>query len=121
MSFLSELYAEGGEIEALAQACFVEIGDEVFRSIVDGSQLTGAPGQPVRTGHLRSSWVERLTTPTQIRVETDDLPKAQFIEEDARGIHFKSGGPHSIKLTVAGFQNIVDAIAPSHGFSGAAA
>jgi hypothetical protein len=35
---------------------------KVHESIVAGSALTGAPGQPVDTGYLRSSWIVAFDT-----------------------------------------------------------
>jgi hypothetical protein len=100
--------------------------DRVFGSIVEGSPLTGAPGQPVDTGFLKGSWHQVPETPLTTRIETD-APYAQGIED---GINLKTGGPiqlraptggfHSVKLTAAGWQHLVDDAVREFGESGTA-
>jgi len=85
--------------------------DEVFNSIVNGSSLTGAPGQPVRSGALKRSWVKRRTSPGTSEVVTDSL-YARTIE-DLFGrfgqIQIRSavGGGHSVKMTQAAWDRII--------------
>lgn len=91
----------------------------VRRSIRDGSELTGAPGQPVRTSRLRNSWqIERLG-PGVYLVFTD-VPYAEYIEDGgnstgpfdpSRGApRSKVGGYHSVKLTKAAWPQIIRAV-----------
>jgi hypothetical protein len=108
---------------------FKGAGEEVLRSITDGSEITGAPGQPVGQygpgynpgkvgGTLKASWQRWFETPT-LQVIATDAPHAPQ-EED--GISYAHGGTpitqrssvggfHSLKQTVAAWQPIVDAVA----------
>ncbi len=83
-------------------------------SVVHGSTVTGAPGQPVDTGNLINSW--QLTFPAQLLARlTTNVEYAPAIEEGV-GPHgpmtfiSPEGGPHGVKLTVAGFQKLVDKV-----------
>jgi len=85
---------------------------EVTRSVVRGSELTGAPGQPVDTGFLRSSWIGRTIAPN-VRELTTNVAYAPFIEDGGndRGrfaLRSEVGGFHSVKLTRAGWPAIVE-------------
>lgn len=80
-------------------------------SITEGSLLTGAPGQPVQTGQLKASWIVEATE-TKARI-TSNLRYARPIEDGQRNgkeltLRSSVGGFHSVKLTVAGWQRIVE-------------
>lgn len=97
-------------------------------SVVQGSPITGAPGQPVDTNFLRSSW--QLTFPASFLARlVTNVAYAPAIEEntpfayDPSGVDrpedfapgpivgvSETGGPHSVKLTRAGYQKIVNKI-----------
>ena len=83
-----------------------------LRMKVEGSSITGAPGQPVDTGALRASFVDDFVSPTSWRIQTN-IEYAPAIE-DGIGAHgpitlrSKVGGHHSVKKTVAGWERIVD-------------
>jgi hypothetical protein len=79
-----------------------------FQSIVEGSPITGAPGQPVDTGNLRASWQTTFESPTVALISTN-VEYAPYVEDNVNNVTFKNHGPHSIKLTVAGLQQVVDA------------
>lgn len=81
--------------------------DEIHRSIVFGSEITNAPGQPVATANLRDSWIPEHTGPMQWQ-DTTKVDYAQHVEDNVRGVTFKNHGPHSVKLTKAGYKNIVE-------------
>lgn len=99
--------------------------DGTFRRLVDlahdsitvGSPLTGAPGQPVGTGTLRDSWEKSYPAPNTALIATSEPYARQ--EEDGISYahggkspidqHSGVGGPHSLKLTVAGMQRLLDA------------
>ena len=59
MSFGSDLTLFAQKVEGRQRALFVGCVNAVQESIVDGSAVTGAPGQPVDTGNLRASWQQR--------------------------------------------------------------
>lgn len=85
---------------------------EVTRSVVRGSELTGAPGQPVDTGNLRSSWTPSTIAPG-VRELTTNVEYARFIEDggnDLAAFNLRSevGGFHSVKLTEAAWPDIVE-------------
>lgn len=94
---------------------FVRASEEVLRSVQTGSELTGAPGQPVDTGNLRASWNLQFESESESLISTN-VEYAQPIEEGV-GPHgpltLRSavGGFHSVQLTAAGFDRIVDAVA----------
>lgn len=94
---------------------FVGVVDLAFTSIVEGSPVTGAPGQPVDTGTLKSSW--QKTFPSRDTGEiTTNVVYAPGIE-NAVGPHgpitLRSpvGGFHSVALTVARMDKIAEHVA----------
>lgn len=105
---------------------FVRSAQLAHESIKVGSQISGAPGQPLDTGALRNSWI--LDVGATEATITTNIAYAPVIENgvraayDARGVQpvrkrqaeggtprRKStvGGPHSVKLTINGFGRIV--------------
>jgi len=145
MSFRSDLNEFANKLLQRQQDLFIKTANEIERSIVLGSEITGAPGQPVQgsvilgegemySGHpedrqggrLRDSWtpefVERWVWEFYTNVEY-----AEAIEEgqqrpyttrsgkhvSPRRMKLRSavGGFHSVKLTVAGFDLIVERVA----------
>lgn len=83
--------------------------EEIHRSIVFGSEITGAPGQPVDTSNLRDSWIPQHLGPMQWQ-DTTNVDYAQHVEDNVRGVTFKNHGPHSVKMTKAGYDNIVETV-----------
>lgn len=115
MSFADDLKRFQGKVETHSNAIFLQTGEECLRSIVEGSEITGAPGQQVDTGALKGSWQRWFPSPTEQTIGTDS-PYAQQ-EEDGIAYsgkpivqHSAVGGPHSTKLTIAGFKRIVDVV-----------
>jgi len=78
------------------------------RSILVGSPVTSAPGQPVDTGRLITSWSERRYGRQSAEL-VSSAPYAEVIENNKRGANLRSkvGGFHSIKLTRLGWGRIV--------------
>ena len=62
MSFADDLARFRSSTVARAKDVFVTVAMLSRDSIVNGSEITGAPGQPVDTGYLKASW--QLTWPT---------------------------------------------------------
>lgn len=95
-----------------AKTAFPRICAEFQRSVVDGSELTNAPGQPVDTGRLKASWIGEFQDENHFVLSTD-VPYARIIEDNERGAQLRSsvGGFHSVALSVAGFGAIVDHVA----------
>jgi hypothetical protein len=121
-SFADGVKAFGVKVERVAQDVFVGVVQETHTSIVTGSPLTGAVGQPVDTGALRASWQITFVSPTSAVIATN-LVYAPIIEDgiaaSGKPIQFKSqvGGAHSVKQTVANFDRIVEAEAAKAGQS----
>ncbi len=107
---------------------FYNATEAVQRSIKAGSELTGAPGQPVRDGNLLSSWIGEFTSDSTWQITAtgksatgEPVGYAQEIEDggNARGPFDPSrgdprsevGGYHSVKLTRAGWPRIVEHVA----------
>lgn len=108
MSFASDLDRFVVRVKALPPAVLAGVTSRMHQSIVGTGApdpLTGAPGQPVDTDTLRSSWLLAVT-PSEGRITTN-VAYARAIE-DGIGPHgpltLRStvGGFHSVKLTVAG-------------------
>ncbi len=108
MGFGDEITAWTQKVEANSQKIFLNVASHVYESIVNGSAVTGAPGQPVDTGNLRNSWQLSFPTPTEAVIQTN-CEYAPVIEDNVRGVTFKNHGPHSVKLSAAGLDRIVEA------------
>jgi len=106
MTFDADLDRFAALLKAREKAVFVNTVATVKDSIQNGSAITGAPGQPVDTGNLRASW-EASFESAQVATIATNVEYAPVIEDNLRGVTFHNHGPHSVKLTVAGFQKIV--------------
>lgn len=98
-------------IEAKNRELFVAVCALVLASIAFGSEITGAPGQPVLTGALRASWILEFVSQTLARITTN-LVYARGIEDGVGPygpltLRSSVGGFHSIELTRTGFPRIV--------------
>lgn len=96
----------------LTDDVFPDVVMETKRSIVEGSEITGASGQPVDTGNLRASWHDDRVAQLIAEITTN-VVYAEPIEEGigphgALTLRSEVGGFHSVKQTVAGFHRIVD-------------
>jgi hypothetical protein len=118
--------ALAARLAELHQAC----ATRVFDSIVEGSELTGAPGQPVDTGNLRNSWqripvsrdVTEIVTNTVyapdiedgvrrgevVGVGADDATDGIKAPDTTLTLRSEVGGFHSVKLTRAAWARIVE-------------
>lgn len=120
MSFRSDLERHKRNTRARLRQTFVAATEEVQRSIVEGSAITGAPGQPVGQyahkvgGALKGSWIPRFLGPWVWRTTTR-LDYAPSIEDGVSYAHGGSrmtlrssvGGFHSVKMTRTGWPSIV--------------
>jgi hypothetical protein len=95
MSFRDDLMKFKRKVVRREEQIANHVGTLVYESVVEGSSVTSAPGQPVDTGALKKSWKKA------------DVPYASFIEEGEYTQRSSVGGPHSRKLTVAGFKRLV--------------
>jgi len=102
-------------VEARNGALFTGCVEEVARSIVLGSEITGAPGQPVQTGALRASWQTVFESPTRAVIGTN-MAYAEAIEDGVGPygpltLRSTVGGFHSAKMTIAAWGRIQAAVA----------
>lgn len=124
MSFAADIQRFQVKVEAKLPAVFANIASALHESIVEGSPLTGSPGQPVGQygpgyhphevgGDLKNSWQLEFTSPTEalISSNSDHAPPNEYgVTVDGRPYMQRStvGGRHSRALTIAGAQRIVD-------------
>jgi len=121
------------EIERGMNDLHVNASEKVRDSVVWGSDLTGAPGQPVDTSFLRNTWVDGFKFVQKLHARLSTIcAYAKAIEDDNPGAYNPAGadqppeyaakrkkrqpgqrsevgGAHSVKMTVAGWKNIVRA------------
>lgn len=123
MSFSGDLKAFAEKAERLTNGAFVSTAVELQKSIKFGSGLTGAPPMPVAQRHygrpggrkrlppgtLRDSVTLTFPTPTEALIDTTQW-YAPLVEDNTQGHSFDFGGPHGWKLTIAGFERVVDAV-----------
>lgn len=114
MTFANDVMRFARKVQVQHREVFTGVVTEVKQSIVNGSPITGAPGQPVDTGNLRGSWQVVFESPTSALVGTN-VVYAQQIEDGTRNgrslvLRSKRGGFHSVKITLNGLHRIVDAV-----------
>jgi hypothetical protein len=112
MIFPQALSAFHRKVEVRVRELTVGVVDELKRSIVEGSPITSAPGQPVDTGALRASWTADFPSQNEARIYTQ-MRYANIIEDgesEGHPITLRSevGGFHSVKLTVANADKVVE-------------
>ena len=105
MGFRDEIRRFQAKVDARHLAIHRRSCELVYASIVNGSPLSGAPGQPVDTGNLRASWQQVIEGPLTQRIQTN-VVYAPIIEEGTRAgraltLRSAVGGFHSVALTRA--------------------
>ena len=114
MTFSEDIKRFNAKVENLTQEVFVGVVAEAKDSIVNGSPLTGSPGQPVDTGNLRDSWQTEFKDENTAVISTNVVYAPQNEDGISRpsGVEYRQksaqGGRWSVALTRAGIQNIVD-------------
>lgn len=113
-SFSDQLHAFTAKIATRNQDVFVGVVQEATRSIVEGSEITGAAGQPVGTGALKSSWQTVNDAPNTASIITN-IKYAPYIEDGGNShgpftLRSAVGGFFSVAQTKAGLQRIVDVV-----------
>ncbi len=111
-SFKNQLKAFGLTTEQKVRRSFVFATQEVRQSVVKGSPVTGAPGQPVDTSTLLNSWVAEFISKTEWQLTTN-VKYAVFIEDGGNDLgpfllRSQVGGFHSVKLTRTNWDRIVE-------------
>lgn len=102
-----------------------QVKEELRVSVVDGSSLTGSQGVPIDTNLLRESytWKELGSAKSQLSsnrayagvIEFDDKrmydPRGVWDKEGRTRTRLKTGQRGSVRITIAGWQNIVAHVA----------
>ena len=111
----------GLRIQVQTRDVFTGVVMEMHRSIQEGSELTGSPGQPVDTGELRASWIANVSG--DVGLISTKAEYAKYIEDGVvvvrRGqvtgstkqrltLRSKVGGFGSVAKTIAGLPRIVE-------------
>jgi hypothetical protein len=113
------------KLERMGDGLLPAVASAAHTSIVDGSPLTGSPGQPVGQygpgyhpgevgGTLKASWQLRFPAKDVAEITTNEVyaPHNEYgVTADGRPYTQRSsiGGRHSVALTIAGLDRIVDA------------
>lgn len=114
MSFESDVAAFSAKVKQRATDIHNGVCDLAFSSIVEGSPVTGAPGQLVDTGNLKGSWQNVVEGPLA-RVIMTNVVYAEQMEDGTRGgralvQRSPVGGFHSVALTRVGWPRIVETV-----------
>ena len=113
MSFTDDINTFTVKVQTQTREVFANVASHAYESVVNGSPVTGAPGQPIDTGALRASWQLTFDSPTDASIITN-MVYAPAIE-DGVGSHgpltlrSQVGGFHSVALTIVGLPAIVAA------------
>lgn len=109
------------ELERKTLSVFADLATEAHRSVQMGSEITGAPGQPVEEGTLRGSIHLAFETPSRATITTS-VDYAEAVEEGVGphgdvvyGAKNGIGGSHSFALTIAGIPAITEVVLARHG------
>jgi hypothetical protein len=113
MSFDADIRRFTVKLENLDRGLLPAVGATMHESIVDGTPLTGAPGQPVDEGNLKASWQLTFPSPEVAEIITKSdyaVPNETGIRHDGRPYLLRSpvGGRHSVALTVLGADRIIE-------------
>ena len=123
--FSSQLASASAAIEGRVRDAFTHSTDEVERSVRNGSEITGAPGQPVDQYELKPSFraerlgdlVWQITTKVAYAQAIEDGIQPSYVtakgtQVTPRRMTLRSnvGGFHSVALTRAGWDRIVDVV-----------
>ncbi len=111
MSFTDDVNRFKGKVDARLKALHDGVVLTAFASIKEGSPITGAPGQLVDTGDLKSSWINTIESPLTNLIATK-LIYAEQMETGTRAgraliQRSPTGGFHSVALTRAAWPRIV--------------
>jgi hypothetical protein len=111
------------QIDARTAQLFEGVGAEAEHSIVDGSELTTASGQPVDTGFLKGSWSRVYDSPTRQTISTNAAyaeavedgvgphgPRAYGAERSDTSTGSTVGGSHSVAKTVIALPRVLDVV-----------
>jgi hypothetical protein len=111
MSFGLDVKRFGAKVEQRIRDVADRSTQLAYESIVQGSPITGAPGQPVDTGNLKASW-QIVEGPLRNEITTNVVYAPQ-IEDGSRAgralvLRSQVGGFHSVMLTRVSWGRIVE-------------
>lgn len=109
MTYNNGIAVHQAKVKTRYRNVFIGMTLDVERSIKEGSPVTGAPGQPRDTSNLFHSWIPRFLSQYVWQLATN-VSYAQFVEDNVNGVTFQNHGPHSVKLTIAGADKLLDAV-----------
>ena len=121
-----DMAAVATRLNANLLAMFDDSVNMAAESIINGSAVTGSPGQPVKDDVLRNSWVTEKLTPTHATITVPgSAPASDWVMQNEDGIarpgggvyHLVSpvGGRWSMAKTVAGWDKIVGVAVANQG------
>jgi hypothetical protein len=101
------------QLDGMSVVLLPRLGELMYESIVDGSPMTGAPGQPEEEGDLIDSWEMTQPTETSVQVASDSeyaLQNEDGVRPGGKPYVQRSsvGGRHSVKITRQGMQALVN-------------
>jgi hypothetical protein len=126
MSFTDDLHRFEQKLDQRLSDVFLGSVTGVSASIVEGSEITGAPGQPVDDGFLIGSWgdptfpeewVGLVSTHAEYAPAIEDGQQEPYTTASGKEVEPRPmtllsevGGFHSVKMTRANFDLIVRAV-----------
>jgi hypothetical protein len=119
MTYADDIRRFQVKVAAATRDTFVDFVSALKGSIVEGSPVTGAPGQPVDTGALRNSWQDVVAPDFSEATIGTNVVYAPPIEDGVGRfgpltLRSKVGGFHSVKLTVANADALLVDVAERH-------
>jgi hypothetical protein len=101
MTFASQLQAFAEKAKQREREVFTRSVEAVAQSVVFGSEITGAPGQPedLREG----AWTTTYEGEQAAVISTDD-PSARSVEDGISHLH---GGPITLNSPLGGFHSLL--------------
>ncbi len=116
MTFASDLALFDAKIRTRQKRIFFGTANAMHRSIVFGSTVTGAPGQPVDQGDLKNSWfaehIAEFLFATSTPIAYAPGIEAGRSQKTGRRLILRSstGGFHSVEITKDQFQKLVNSV-----------
>lgn len=112
MTYESDVKRFSVKVESRVPEVLVGVAQGCHESIVNGSPLTGAPGQPVDTGALKNSWQLVFEPDMSGATIGTNVVYAPAIEAGVGKygpltLRSATGGFHSVELTVANADRIL--------------
>lgn len=101
-------------LDGLPREVFVRMTELTEQSVLHGSDITGSPGIPVKSGNAKGSVVPEFIDDTHWKITATGFYKGEevgyvrHIEENIRGVTFANAGPHFFSKTIAGLDKLFE-------------